>query len=375
MHLLFCLDYYYPHIGGAEILFQNLAEGLVRAGHNVRIVTQMVSGAETHQIHNGVEIFRVNTFGSRYLFPFAAMPALLRLAKNADLIHTSTFAAALPAWLAARLCGKKVLLTVHEVWIGKWSAVSDAGCLSNAINSLAERMIYVPRYDGYIAVSNATARALRDFAHAPIEVIYNAVDYEHWSPARYDGAAVRRGLGLEGGFLFLFNGRPGRSKGLPVLLRAFAQLDAADAKLLVLSSRSKACQTGYDEAVRLVEELNLKDKVVFKPSVPYDELPGVVAAADCVCVPSLSEGFGFCAAEACAMNVPVIATDNASLPEVVCGRHILVPPGDSTAFAKAMKCAMDNDYELSEPRRFTQEANLNAHIALYKAANSRSRWL
>ncbi|MBO4513690.1 MAG: glycosyltransferase family 4 protein, partial [Victivallales bacterium] len=340
-----------------------------------QILTQMVSGAEKHQIYNGVEVFRVNTLGSRYLFPFAAMPVLLRLAKNADLIHTSTFAAALPAWLAARLRGKKVLLTVHEVWIGKWSDVSDAGWLSNAINSLAERMIYVPRYDGYIAVSNATARALQGFAKSPVEVIYNAVDYEHWNPARYDGAAVRRGLGLEGGFLFLFNGRPGRSKGLPVLLRAFAMIDAANARLLVLASRSKACQTGYDEAVQLVEELGLKDKVIFKASVPYGELPGIVAAADCVCVPSLSEGFGFCAAEACAMGVPVIATDNASLPEVVCGRHLLVPPGDSTAFAEAMKRAMDNDYQHSEPKRFTQEANLTAHIALYKAANCRSRWL
>ena len=202
MHILFCLDYYYPHIGGAEILFQNLAEGLVRAGHKVQIVTQMVSGAEKHQFHNGVEIFRVNTFGSRYLFPFAAIPVLLRLAKNADLIHTSTFAAALPAWLAARLRGKKILLTVHEVWIGKWSAVSDAGWLSNAINAIAERLIYVPRYDGYIAVSNATARALQGFAKSPIEVIYNAVDYEHWNPVRYDGKAVRRSLGLDDGFLF-----------------------------------------------------------------------------------------------------------------------------------------------------------------------------
>ncbi len=365
MHILFCLDYYYPHIGGAEILFQNLAEGLVRAGHNVQIVTQMVSGAEKHQIYNGVEIFRANTFGSRYLFPFAAMPALLRLAKNADLIHTSTFAASLPAWIAARLRGKKILLTVHEVWIGKWSAVSDAGWLSNAINSLAERLIYVPRYDRYIAVSNATASALQGFAKSSIDVIYNAVDYEHWNPERYDGKAVRRSLGLDDCFLFLFNGRPGRSKGLPVLLRAFAKIGAANARLLVLASRSKACQAGYDEAVQLVDELGLQDKVVFKSSVPYGELPGIVAAADCVCVPSLSEGFGFCAAEACAMEVPVIATDNASLPEVVCGKYLLVPPGDSNAFAEAMKRAMDNDYQVSEPKRFTQEANLNAHITLY----------
>ena len=350
------------------MLFQGLAEGLVMAGHQVRVVTQSVQGAEAHQVHNGVEIFRVGTFGSRYLFPFAALPAMLRLAKWADVVHTSTFAAALPAWLAARLRGKKVLLTVHEVWIGKWSAVSDAGWLSNMVNSLAERMIYLLRYDAYVAVSRATAKALRECkaAHSPVEVIYNAVDYEHWNPERHDGTVLRRRLGLEGAFLFLFNGRPGRSKGLPVLLMAFARLDAKNARLLVLASRSKACRKGYDEALRLVDELGLRERVLFRSSVPYAELPGIVAAADCVCVPSLSEGFGFCAAEACAMGVPVIATDNASLPEVVCGRNILVPPGDSEAFARAMKCAIANEYQVSEQKRFSKEANLQAHIMLYQ---------
>ena len=44
--ILFCLDYYYPHVGGAEVLFQNLAEGLVARGWRAIVVTQRVPGAK-----------------------------------------------------------------------------------------------------------------------------------------------------------------------------------------------------------------------------------------------------------------------------------------------------------------------------------------
>ena len=46
MHLLFCLDYYYPHLGGAEVLFTGLAEGLVREGAiaNIRSIIEQSAG-------------------------------------------------------------------------------------------------------------------------------------------------------------------------------------------------------------------------------------------------------------------------------------------------------------------------------------------
>ena len=34
MKILFVLDQYYPHVGGVETLFQNLAENLVKKGND-----------------------------------------------------------------------------------------------------------------------------------------------------------------------------------------------------------------------------------------------------------------------------------------------------------------------------------------------------
>jgi len=57
--------------------------------------------------------------------------------------------------------------------------------------------------------------------------------------------------------------------------------------------------------------------------VSRSELPSYIAASDCIVVPSLSEGFGFAAAESCAMGKLIVASNVASLPEVVSGKFYL----------------------------------------------------
>ena len=374
MRVLFCLDYYYPHLGGAEILFQNLAEGLVARGHEVDVVTQAVRDAPLEEAIQGVRVHRVRTGDSRNVFCVAALPTMLRLAKHADVIHASTFAAAWPAALAAKLRRKPSVLTVHEVWIGMWNQVSDAGRLSNAFHDLAERTIYWPRYTRYIAVSHATERALANFVPGErICTIYNGLDYTLWNPSEHDGKTVRASLPLPSdAHIFFFSGRPGRSKGFPVLLKAFAEVvrQAPNACLLALLSTSRACAEGYREARCLVQELALEEKVLIHAPVPRLELPSWVAAADTVCVPSLSEGFGFCAAEASALGRPVIATDNASLPEVIGGKYLLVPPANSKTFAAAMLRAIHNDYDTRPLPHFSLQDNILQHEKLYEAVAS-----
>ena len=39
MNVLFVCENYYPHYGGAEVVFKNLAEGSATAGHEVSVLT------------------------------------------------------------------------------------------------------------------------------------------------------------------------------------------------------------------------------------------------------------------------------------------------------------------------------------------------
>ena len=58
-------------------------------------------------------------------------------------------------------------------------------------------------------------------------------------------------------------------------------------------------------------------------------MPGLVAGAEAVVVPSLYEGFGLPVLEAMAARVPVVAANTSSLPEVAGGAAILVEPTGS----------------------------------------------
>ena len=370
MRILFCLDFYPPHIGGAEILFGNLAEGLAAEGHDVHVVTQQVKGSERKEIRNGVKVTRIPCFHSRYLFSIICLPTLLRLARQSELIHATTFASSLPAWLVSQLAGKPMALTVHEVWLGKWNLFSDASPLSNFLNGIIERFIYIFDYRNYIAVSNATAKSLADAGvdKKKINVIYNGIDYDFWQFNQAKRDETRRRLALDGKFLFLFTGRPGRSKGLMVLLEAFKALHAnhSQAHLLAIVSDNAAVAHERAAVAKWISTNGMDSCITMLTPVPYNDLPSYVSCADTVVIPSFSEGFGYAAAEACALGRPVIATDNASLPEVVSGKVLLVPPRNANELTSAMEKAINGDFQTIPARHFLIKDNVQAHLTLYR---------
>ncbi|HKZ39675.1 MAG TPA: glycosyltransferase family 4 protein, partial [Candidatus Hodarchaeales archaeon] len=160
MRILFVLENYLPHMGGLEVVFKNLCEGLVRKGHEVTVLTHRLRGTQKREVLSGVKVERIRSFYSRILFTFCAVWMAWRLAKNVDIIHTTAFNGAPPGWLAARLRKKPVLIHVHEVWIGMWSQVTSMSWLSAKVHDFLERAIYVLPFDKYICVSESTKKRL-----------------------------------------------------------------------------------------------------------------------------------------------------------------------------------------------------------------------
>ncbi len=71
--------------------------------------------------------------------------------------------------------------------------------------------------------------------------------------------------------------------------------------------------------------------------VPDDELRHVLSGAVALVLPSESEGFGLPAVEAAACGIPVIATTESPLPQLLEGGGIFVAPGDEAALGAAMR--------------------------------------
>ena len=134
MRILFVLENYFPHIGGVEMVFKNLCEGLSKKGHKVIVVTHLMKGAKIYERMNGVDVHRVRCFQSRYIFTFFSIPAVLRFAEESDIVHTTTFNGAFPAWLGAKIRVKPLIITVHEVWVGKWQKLTNMGWIKAKVH-------------------------------------------------------------------------------------------------------------------------------------------------------------------------------------------------------------------------------------------------
>jgi len=367
--ILFVLENYLPHVGGVEIVFKNLSEGLVKKGYDISIVTHRLKGTRRFEKINGVKVYRVNCCHSRYLFTFFSIPKVFRLAKKADIIHTTTFNGAFPAWFVSKLRNKKCVITIHEVWIKKWNKLTEMSWFKSKIHDILERSIYLLNFDKYICVSKSTEKQLLDVGvnKKRINVVYNGIDYSHWNPKKYDGKKIRERLGISKNFVYFFSGRPGISKGLEYLIKAVPLIlrKIPNSKLMAIVSRDKAYEKKYKEMIKLIKRLDIKDKVVLLDSVPYKELPSYVKASDCVVVPSLAEGFGFAAAEACAMEKPVVVSNTTSLPEVVSGKFVLVKPRSKEGIAAGVEMVFNKKFINRKLKKFLLEDNIDSYLYVY----------
>lgn len=106
--------------------------------------------------------------------------------------------------------------------------------------------------------------------------------------------------------------------------------------------------------------------------LPSEIMPGLVAGAATVVVPSLYEGFGLPALEAMAAKVPVVAADTSALSEVVSGAGILTAP-TAEGVLDGLLAAISGESEVQKlvtagrhrAAEFTWQRSAEAHAAVW----------
>lgn len=187
-----------------------------------------------------------------------------------------------------------------------------------------------------IAVSAATARDVVELAGGDpqrVRVIYEA-GASNVRPTTAAQVALRSRLNLPDRYA-LYVGTLQPRKNLARLVDAYARLverDMADFDL-VLAGRITPHLAGLAEGIRRGP---LAGRVHLLGYVDEADLPALLAGALCFCFPSLHEGFGLPVLEAQQVGVPVMTSNNSSLPEVAGDAAILVDPLDVEAMAQAM---------------------------------------
>jgi len=357
--ILFVVEHYHPFIGGAETLFKTLAEGLVKKGHDVTVITSSLPNTKKTEELNGVLIYRVAVpqFGRRYWFTFLSDLDVLWFAKRADIIQTTTYNGAWPAWFASKVLNKPCVITVHEVLGETWDLIQSP--IVAVSHKFAERAILKLGFDKYVAVSNSTKRDIQRCGvdYQKVQTIYNGVDYQHFKPCEPSKKRDK--------FTYAYFGRYGITKGVNYLVKAAGLVNEQ-----IPNSECHIYTKGFlfsNDFKRLFNGGYLSNSSVkICQPVDYSELPSTMASMDCIVIPSLSEGFGYTAAEACAVGAPVVATCVGSLPEVVSGKHVFCVPRDPRSLAEAIVKVYKGEYSSSPLKRFEWNDCVNQYEQLYQ---------
>jgi glycosyltransferase involved in cell wall biosynthesis len=315
-----------PYAGGAELHLHEVFGRIARLGHHVDLLCSGFPGAPPQTEIDGMRVHRV---GSRFSFPLYAHRAYraLAAANEYDIVveDLNKIPLYIPRWNPRRL-----VVTTHHLF--GTTAFREVAFPIAAATWLAERPLGLG-YRGveFQAVSMSTRDDLvrRGIPSERIRVIYNGVDVESLTPDMNVRSAQP---------LFSYLGRLKRYKRVDLVIRAFALLDAREARLEIAGKGDDR-----DRLEALVAKLNIEDRVRFLGYITEQEKRDLLRRSWATVLASPKEGWGISNLESAACGTPVIAADSPGIRESVVDGDtgFLVPGSDGAAYAAAMRGLLD----------------------------------
>jgi glycosyltransferase involved in cell wall biosynthesis len=341
-------------IGGISPHVYYLSRSLAKNGVKVYVVTCDFPGAPTHEVIDGVEVFRTDSYKNPspdfatwvYLMNMSMQKetaTIVRGLGGVDVFHAHDWLVATAGIGLKHVFRKPFFATIHSTEIGR----------RNGIHFDYERMIHETEawltYEAWkvICCSEYMISHVRWAFGLPedkLVMVPNGVNAEVYAKnGKGDLGQFRERFALPEEKIVLFVGRLVYEKGIHVLVNAFAKvLEKANAKLVIVGN-------GYmkEQLSSLVNNRGLSHKVMFTGFVDDETLRKLQMCANVSVVPSLFEPFGIVALEAMAARSPVVVSDTGGLSEIVqhdeSGVKVYVNDPDSLAWGIA-KVLTDDDY-------------------------------
>ncbi|RJF97808.1 glycosyltransferase family 4 protein [Noviherbaspirillum saxi] len=255
-------------------------------------------------------------------------------ANRIDLYHE-------PAYLAFRFKGPTVV-TVHDIsWIRHPETHPQ-----DRVREMNRVMPSVVKRAEHIIVDSEFVRSevIDHYGVAPerVTTVLLGASPEFHPVAADQCASVLKQFGLSPGRYVLAVGTLEPRKNLSTVIAAYAQLpDAVRQRypLVIVGMNGWGMEKFSDSLKHMIR----RGEVRLPGYVAQADLPALYSGARLFVYPSLYEGFGLPPLEAMACKVPVIASNRASLPEVVGDAGLLVEPLDDVAIAAHMRALIEDD--------------------------------
>lgn len=301
----------YPTVGGSGVVATELGKLLAEKGHEIHFISSGLPFRLRKMYHNiyyhQVEVNQYSVFQyPPYDIALASKMAEVIQRENLDLLHVHyAIPHAVCAILAKQMSGRdvKIVTTLHGTDI---TVLGYDLTLTDAIRFGIEKS------DTVTAVSHSLINQTYELINPDktIVPVYNFIDERVYN--RQESSHLKEEFGIKPNEKVLIHVSNFRAvKRVPDVVKAFDRIaQKMDAKLLLIGDGPEITVVS-----KLVEKLNLRDKVLFLGK--QDNLEELYSISDLMLLLSEKESFGLVALEAMACGVPCIGTNIGGLPEVI----------------------------------------------------------
>jgi len=354
LHIAFFTNYYHPVVNGVVRSVASFRDTLMKQGHNVFVFAQ----SDDSYKDNEPFIFRYPSLPWPLGDISAAIPVSpfvdqLLPALKLDVIHTHH--PILLGQTAARKAAELALPLVFTFHTQYWEYTHYVPFPQEAIQEFLKNAVhkwlkdYMQKCQHIIIPSESLKDYLvREYGlDGHYTVIPTGTNLEPFLSA--DGDAMRKEKGWQDETILISVGRLAPEKNWETLLRAFAKVypEHQDLRLMLIGDgpARESLQT-------LASELGIAEHVTFMGSLPFEEVPAYLKAADVFSFASITETQGLVTIEAMAAGLPVVAVDGSGTRDIVeHGKQGFLVENDADALAKGLRDL------LSDPRQMKRFSN------------------
>jgi len=352
MRILVIIHEYPPIGGGGGAAARDICAGLVRRGHELKILTSHIRGLPRVDFQDGIEIYRLPSLRQKAFaasltdmaaFDLAGLWAGSRLIKHfqPQILHAHF---AVPAGALTYMLG-----ILHKI---PYVLTAHLGDVPGGVPEKTGRWFrFIEPFTqpiwrnaaGVVAVSNYTRELALQKYNVPIEVIPNGVDLASLRPSRITVQPVPR---------IIFAGRFVEQKNPIQVVRVLSQIKDLSWESVMLGDGALFANTR-----REVEMLGFEKRVHMPGWVSPQEVLDWFARSDILFMPSKSEGLPVVGVQALASGLALVVSRAGGFVELVdAGRNgFLHNWDDEDGMADSLRTLLSNPKLLHDARTYSLE--------------------